>query len=356
MRRSKRVQLGWVLGILGLVQLGGLVAFDAFGRAATGQELVDDARPTVGREGIVELRRQLDQLDLVFDQSVTEVFPSLGAEVGLTPVEFELVVTRDYPAIGVMLDRVDEISEAFQKTVENLEAHQDDFEAADNLPAPGVPMTVLPWALVAVSLVVIGAGIACTRLPSRWPVVAVGVLGVALVVGQLALQVPQKSAQAQDLLDALTATEASAIKTRDQFEVTAAFAGELIGSFVPDLARARGLSTEQFVIDLGQRFPDLAAALPEVQPTLDRLELDVAFREEHYADIADVQPLPLAAMAWAVAGIGALLALSAAWVLRSERHKRRKPGAPGAPGGGASSQSGRGALKSETTVEIPLQG
>lgn len=337
MGRSRRLVFGWALGIIGLVQLAGIVAYDALGRASTGQELLDDARPTVGREGLLELRQQLDQLGLVFDQTIAQVFPTLAADVGLTPAEFVRVVRRDYPAIAVMLDRVDEISGAFQKTVENLEAHQDDFEAADDLPVPGAPMIVMPWAMVGLALGLAGAGVASVlRRASRWPVLTVAVIGGALVVMLLVFQIPQKSAQAEDLLDSLNGTEASAVKTREQFEVTAAFVAELSDAFLPELARARGLTAEQFVAELGPRFPELVAALPAVQPALDRLELDVAFREEHYADIADVQSVPLAAMGWGALGLGALVAVAAGWMLVSERRR------PEAPGGGHRGSSVRG--------------
>jgi hypothetical protein len=319
--------VGIVSMVLAAVLVIGMLAFDAFGRAAAGERLVDAARPTVGEEGIVELRSNLDVLVVGFDE-LGRSFPVIAEELGVSEAELDERLRADYPDIAVLLEREPEIRGAFEKTVRNLESHQDDFDAADDIPVGGVPMNVVPWAMLGLAIVLGVVGFLLWRTGRRWALWVVALIGVVLVVGTLALRIPQKSDQAADLVDSLTFSEESAAKTREQFEVAAGFVDSVLEDFIPDLAEELGTTTEAVDQELGQRFPRLAEVRPDIQPALDRIELDVQFRETRFRDGQDVQDMPLRALPWFVVGFGVVLVAIALVALVADRRSAGRRSEP----------------------------
>jgi hypothetical protein len=73
------------------------------------------------------------------------------------------------------------------------------FAAVDFLPFLGLPLTAIPWILIALGLVLIGlAGwIVRVRVRGRGPLAAAAVLGLAMLVIPLALASPRKASDAQ---------------------------------------------------------------------------------------------------------------------------------------------------------------
>jgi hypothetical protein len=313
--------VGIVSMVLAVVLVVGLPAFDAFGRASAGERLVDAARPTVGEEGIVELRTNLDVLVDGFDE-LRRTFPVIAEELGVTETQLEQRFRADYPAVAPLLEREPEIRAAFEKTVSNLELHQDDFDAADDIPVGGVPMTVVPWAMLGLAIVLGVVGFLLWRTGRSWALWVVAGVGLVLVVGTLALRIPQKSDQAADLVDSLTFSEESAAKTREQFEVAEGFVDTVLEDLLPDVAAELGTTTDALHQDLGRQFPRLSEVRPGIRPALDRIELDVRFRETRFRDGQDVQDVPLRALPWFVVGLGAVLVLTAAFALVADSRSR----------------------------------
>lgn len=180
-------------------------------------------------------------------------------------------------------------------------------------------MTVAPWAMLGLAVVLGATGFLLWRTGRGWALWVVAGIGLVLIVGTLALRIPQKSDQASDLVDSLTFSEESAAKTREQFEVASDFVDAVFEDFVTDLAAELGTTPQAVQRELGQRFPQLAEVQPDIQPALDRIELDVRFRETRFRDGQDVQDMPLRALPWFVVGLGAVLVVIAVVALVADR-------------------------------------
>ena len=300
---------------IGLTLCVGTIAMDAFGRARSGQRLLDGARPTMN-DDVARLRHDLDTLVAGTDEFFNGAIPAISAELGTSPTQLLATLSRDYPKFGALLTRREEISAALDRTVVNLEAHVDDFESADDLPAPGVSLRIMPFVLFVTGAAILAAGAFTLRTRDkrpRWVLVAAGAL---LLVPTLALQIPQKSSAAEDLINSLNITSATAARTRDQFDTTAAALEEQRTAIFPDIARALRVSTADFVDNLAREFPALGKSLSEIEQILGNIGDEVRFRETSIDEFADVRDLPLSAMSWSVAGIGLILLAAAAAALK----------------------------------------
>ncbi|MDQ1519494.1 MAG: hypothetical protein QOI55_567, partial [Actinomycetota bacterium] len=257
--------------------------------------------------------------------------------LGQSTDEFSARVQQDYPKLGALFARKDEVTAALNKTVTNLEAHSGDFQAADDLPAPGVPLDVLPVVLVVAGVAMLVTGVLVLRRPGAKPVFFAALVGLALVVPAIVLQVPQKSARAEDVLGSLNITSEAATRTREQFQIVSDATNEERQRFFPDMARAFGVSTDEFAATLGQQFPAAGAGLRDVDALLLRVEADVRFREQNITEFKAVKDFPLSALSWVLVGAGfVLFAVAGGEVVRERSRTRSCAPRPGQAGAQAS--------------------
>lgn len=291
------------------------LAGDGVGRAAAGERLVDQARPSVGRTGIVQLRTDTDLVIETGGAILNEALPLLGEALGLDAAGLDRFVADLAPHLAEADERKVELGTALDATVSNLEAHAADFRAADAIPVGGAHHLLLPIGAMIAGLALIGAGLVALRGRGTGAIVA---LGAALALGPLVVGMPQKVAAAESLLGSLTTTQEQATRTREQFELTVTAADELRRVLLPRAAELLGTSPEELMAGLVVAVPDLAG-VDALDDALARIEADVRFREERLDDFAAVQDVPFAAITWFVIAAGALLGVVA---LGAERHPR----------------------------------
>jgi hypothetical protein len=324
-----RRSVGVLALVLGAALVVSTIAIDGFGLTRSGDRLIDGARPTM-RDDVAQLRHDFDTLDAAGRQSVEEAFPAIARTLGMTTEQFLAVIDRGYPAIATALDRRDELTNALRATVTNLEAHTDDFAAADDLPAPGFALRSMPWALLAVGGALGAAGALVVWRRSTAAVWVVAALGLLLVVPTLLFQVPQNSADAEDLVDSLNITTETATRTREQFEVQRAAVDEQATRFFPDLAAELGVSTEQFVSALSADFPAVGRGIAEADAILGRIEGEVRFRERSVDEFADVDDVPMGVLPWFLVAGGLVLVLVAGAEIVRVRQSARHLAVPDA--------------------------
>jgi hypothetical protein len=295
-----------------------------FRASTSGERLLDGARPTM-RDDVAQLRADFDTLQRGTDQTVEELIPALARELGTSTAALTAQVRDEFPRLGELFERQAEVEEALGKTVTNLEAHAGDFRAADDLPAPGVSLRVVPVVLLVAGLGTLAAGVFVLWRPGRRGLWLVAAMGALLAVPALALQAPQNASRAEQVIDSLNITEATAATTRDQFDTVDAALAEQRTRFFPAVAQALGTTTEELVAAVGEQFPAVGAALADIDGILSRIEADVAFREQNVDEFADVKNLPLGAMTWVVAAAGLLLTALAATQLVRERAGATSP-------------------------------
>jgi hypothetical protein len=297
--------------VIGVVLVVGVFAMSGFSRSRSGENLIDDAQGSVGKTGIVRFRADLEELKGAAGDVTEKVFPAYASALGLSKADFDQTLQSDFPAIHTaVVVRGAEILGSIEKGVANLEAHQGDYEAADDIPVPGVPVTLMPWGALATGLGLVALGVLAWRLPGHAPVVAIGVIGLVLVAFTLGSSLPNKAKRSERLVHSLNISTEVATKTRDQFD-TARRGGLALSGFLTNLAEARHETPDAFLaVTLPRDFPRLARIITDGK-VFDRIEGEVKFREQHVDEFADVKDLPMQTISWLFVGFGILLAAAA---------------------------------------------
>ena len=140
MKSDKLTRLCTIVCVAGaLVLLVEVVAMSQLRAAAAGQRMLDRTRPAVEEPGLAQLRR-----DVELGKRVAAEAPGLDAAlarlVGTSTDQFAAIIRRDYPDLATGAAQFVDVVTLTDKAVSNLEARQDAFHAADDLPAFGLPL------------------------------------------------------------------------------------------------------------------------------------------------------------------------------------------------------------------------
>ena len=199
--------VGVVVIVLGLVLLVSPFALDYPTKTQGVDDLTDSFRSTFSDEGLAQARTDMDVVNAFVGQFEGQAAPAIaqaltdaGALGG--PEEFGPFVAQNFPAVATGLDQFDDpILPYFNAIVDGLEANQHDFEQADAIPTSWLPATSVTWIIVLLGAVAVALGTWCLLTGVRTAMLAVGLLGVAIVVVALVLRVPAKSSSVDNLTD-----------------------------------------------------------------------------------------------------------------------------------------------------------
>jgi hypothetical protein len=329
--------LGVVATVLGAGLLIGMVAMGSLPRAVRGQDVIDAARPEAHGDGLRALRNDADVVTETTAQTFDVAFPALASALGMSDAQFQRLLETRYPTVAAAVANRAQLLRAIDGVATNLEAHEDDFDAADSLPTSWLPLWAIPLGLGLAAVGLVAGGVALLRSSRRLGTVVTGVVAAHLVVLPLVTRMPQKSAQAEDLLGSLKVAEADIARTRNQFDTVQAAVDEISERLLPDAAAALGVDPADLVAELQRTVFGGEDTTARLAPALANIDGDVRFREQFGDDIRDVRQLPLSAMAWSLVGLGSLLvvlAVGAGLALRPGRAGvgELTPAAPAAAG------------------------
>ena len=197
-------------------------------------------RGSVGNEGIVRFRNDVTTVDAGehrrWSNRSSPRSPRSSASARRSSSSVCGPPTPRRPA--AFLDQRDAIFASIDTTVSNLEAHQDDYDAADAIPTSLIPLSVMPWFALAFGLLLIGLGVWAWVQPGRASAAVVALAGAILITFTLVAQLPSKGAKAEQLLDSLNIDEEIATRTRTEFETFKAGTEDLKEVFVEFAGRA----------------------------------------------------------------------------------------------------------------------
>jgi hypothetical protein len=238
--------------------------------------------------------------------SLDETMPDLAARLGMSDAEFRAFVAQRFPAVAAFTERGPEVFTYLEPAAAQVAAQADDVEEADDFPAPGVPLTAGPWALLAAGLVVIVLGVAAHRSTGRRgsvtlaAAVAVAGLGIGLVAAPLLLTWPSKVDAAEEVAEAARVAftpEVARAATADIYAVDAALL-ELGEAVVPAVAEATGQTRAEVEASLADDYPAVARLAREWESGLsasahDLSQSQIQFMDEfHLADATPYRALP----------------------------------------------------------------
>jgi len=257
---------------LGLGLAAAPAAFQMFSRAPAGGEMLDDFRPHMRQSKLDSFRDHLARIDAAEAQSHGR---AIGRRVG----------AGQLPAVETLQGEWSTIQSDMTGMLDDIEANVGRYKQVDALP----PFPLFPWFFVLPGL--IGAGIAGWGLlrlrsgrPTRSAVVALGALGVALVLAPAAFRMfsraPAGGAMINDLRPLMTEDRVSTLQ--QSFLTIGAAEGELRLRALPEIAEGGAPAVEQAV----ERWPQMSADMaPMIGAMSDNLD--------NFAAVDALPPFPL---------------------------------------------------------------
>ena len=153
--RSARGRL-WALAGLGVAIALAPVAFQMFGRAPLGGDMIDDFRPMMTRERVQNVQRYFVTLGAAEGQLRLGVVPQ-AAEAGIDASGYPAITqfSADWPSI--VLD--------FNPMIATMSDNVDNFQAVDAMP----PFALFPWFFLLPGLIIVGLATVALRRPTVSP-------------------------------------------------------------------------------------------------------------------------------------------------------------------------------------------
>ena len=299
----------WLAIAAGLVLVALPLAYSMFDRTEKAETILD--RFTFLTDGD-NPERYLDEAVVIrngSEQLADEALPSLAAEAGIT----EEALLAQSPGLERAQEDLPAAREFSVRYSAQLEAVQDKFGAVYDIPTASLPLTAVPYMLLAAGLLSVALGIAALIIGSRALLWALVALGVALALGPVALGGIGNATDAEDVRDfaknGLTTRASGAAQ-----QATSALSGlvaETGEQTIPAISRASGETTAQVDARLAAEYPEAAEFLDAWDTSGARLVLLADSVTESVPAFDSARKLPIAFPLWILIGAGLLMAGSA---------------------------------------------
>lgn len=302
--------------IVGLGLLATTFGNNLFSVGPAFEEMVDDFRPIMTDESIATARADLQLLAEAGTEITNDAIPALAQALQTDPAGFMALMGQQFPDVAVGLEQLPGIVTEFNGLIDTLDAQQENFDSADQIPTKDLPATTVPWGLLIVGLLGMALGVYMWLRPLPAAVIAVA-LGVLIVAVGFLLTLPGKAGAADDLNDALEPiyTVATVEGAEGALIVVQDMGNEMQTAMLPFLGTQLGLQPAELQAFLGTSFPSMAAALESMPDALARFEvLSDTFRAnlDNYDTLNPVRFSPIVMIL--MIG-GAVTALAGVWVL-----------------------------------------
>lgn len=335
--RKTSLQLVLVIGIV-------LIAFpfvtNLFSKTNGAEDLTDTFRPVFSDAQVKTASDYIAAVDAMANQLQNKTLPALPPALGMSQDEFNKFLTTNYPDVANGVAQLPTILPRFDALVAGVGSEQSDFEKADAIPTSWLPITVVPWVVLLVGViltVVAGLGLAANAKGSLRQggvaLVASALVGVVLAFVAIGFNIAAKGRAVDHLTDSLRPffTTAGAAQTSADMTTVEKMANQLTAKTLPDLAKALKMSDADFHAFLAKNFPKVAAgvdALPTVLPYF-RADIDAISANIDNYNKTDAIPwkfLPTASVFWWLLGPGlALILIPGIAFLSGERLTRYGP-------------------------------
>jgi hypothetical protein len=313
--------VAWLAIAVGVALVAFPLAYSMFGRTGDAEQILDRFTfLTLGDNP----ERYLAEAEVTRDgssQLVDEALPGLAAGAGIGEAEFDALAASRFPALESARVEIAEAEDFSIRYSEQLEAVEDKFQSVYDIPVAGLPLTATPWLFLIAGAACLLAGGVALRSGSRGPIIAILALGVAMLLGPVALGAPWKATDGEDVKDfasrGLTQQAADAAQ-----QASAALDDvylETREETLPYLAEAAGSSPAQLERELARDYPDAGEFMTEwevIGPRLSRLADAVSASVEEFDE---VEVMPIALPVWLLLAAGAALAVGAGMALARER-------------------------------------
>jgi hypothetical protein len=302
--------------IVGLFLVVVPFALDLFHTGAAADDVLHDVEPFLSDDGIIDLRRKVDDIEA----AVTDLEDG-GADALVDALDLTSSTFGDaYPHTAILLSFAESATADAERTVANLEAHQDDYEQARGLPGFGLPVAAGPWITLALGIAFVTLGLFAVRTTASAPRFALLGVGLALVVAPLALHYPARLDATEDILDSITPTAEGVEITERQVAAAEDGLAEMAERVIPDAAAATGASTGAFEAAFAQDFPAAADALARRVELVEPFSAGLRFRRARLDELLTLKDAPMGSLLWLYLGPGLLVFAAASTSLLPSRN------------------------------------
>jgi hypothetical protein len=296
-------------------------ALSLFDRAPAGQRVTDRFRQTMSARGLHDLATNFATMNGLVDQFIHETSPQLARKLRMTPRQYDAYVRQNFPAVAAGVAGIPPLVAFVTPVAAQLEALHPQFAAIDSLPFFGLPLTTIPWILLALGIVLIGLGGVILRTSGPPSLVAAAVLGLAMLVVPLALSYPRKASDAAKVVavgrGALSRKAADGAQTANK--LIDGMVTEVDTKMVPALAHRLNVSSAALEASIASNYPAVAkglAAWSSIKPGAVEL---VRRQVASVPDGSKMNGLNFKALPWYIMAPGIALLVAAACALASDR-------------------------------------
>src|SRR4051812_39181767 len=142
-------------------------AFSLAGNANGGERITDRFRFTFTGEGLQQLTGGYKTAVGMGSEFFGQTLPGVRRELHESPAAFRADLRAHYPAIVAAEKQVPPVVAIVTPRVPALLAARSDFHKVDSLPFLGLPISSIPWLLLAIGVIVAGLGAVVLARPTR---------------------------------------------------------------------------------------------------------------------------------------------------------------------------------------------
>ncbi|HUW16493.1 MAG TPA: hypothetical protein VMW94_05405 [Actinomycetes bacterium] len=295
----------------GVVLLASTFMNNLFAVGPAFEDLIDDFRPLIAQESLDTAKADVASLAAVGDEFQSTMGPALAQQMGLSPDDFSGMMSDQFPAVSDGMAAIPEVAPTFDGLLTTLQTQQPLFESADAIPTEGLPATTVPWMMLIAGIAAIIVGILIWVTTRTGAILALG-LGAVLALAPLALSLPQKAADADQLNANLKPvyTQQLVDQAAGAVAVVGAMGEQMQTTMLPALAEQLGMAPDELNAMIGEQFPAVASALQTLPDSMARFQGLVTVFDQNLANYETITGVSFVPIIWTMIGAGVVVFLA----------------------------------------------
>jgi hypothetical protein len=273
--------------------------------------LTDGFRPILTQQAIATDRQDIAALSAAGTEIQAKMLPALAQQLNMSPAQLNTMLTTQFPDVATGLAALPTITPTFDGLVTTLDQQRPLFRSADAIPTKSIPATSVPWSLFAVGVLGVVLGVFVWFSHPRVSAIVATVLGAVLIAAPLALGMPHKASDADQMNANLKPVYNQQLITQatGALGTLSAMGTQMQTAMLPALSTQLKMQPEQMQAFLQQNFPDTAAALTGLPASLGRFQGLVGTFKAHLSDYKTLKPVSFVPIVWLMisGGIGLFL-------------------------------------------------
>jgi hypothetical protein len=275
------------------------------------EDLINDFRPLLVQQSLDTAKADVAGVAAVGEEFQATMGPAVAEQMGLTPKEFSGMMNEQFPAVSAGMVAIPEVTPTFDGLLTTLQTQQPLFESADAIPTDNLPATTVPWMMLIAGILAIVVGVLIWVTARAGAILAL-VLGGLLVAAPLAMSLPQKATDADQLNANLQPVYTQELVTQAAGAVTVlgAMGEEMQTTMLPTLAEQLGMSQDELNAMIRDNFPAVASAMQTFPDSMARFQGLVDTFDQNLANYDTITSVSFVPIIWTMIGAGAAVFLA----------------------------------------------